>query len=159
LIPGFAFKSVDFQSSGAPVIKIKNVKANRVVLDNLAYVDPSFLATKQRYVVQSEDLLITMSGNRHDGTPETWVGKIAQFRDKRPFLVNQRVGILRPKPHVAVDRRYCAYVLSSWSYQELFIAIATSSGGQANLSPSQIFAADLVCTGQTGLRVWPVKRY
>ena len=63
---------------------------------------------------------------------------MAQFRELKPFLVNQRVGILRPKKGIEVDRRFFSFSLSSAFYQREFISIATSSGGQANLSPAQI---------------------
>ena len=54
------------------------------------------------YIEQRErggkgDLLITMSGNRHDGTKETWVGKVTEFRGDGNFSLNQRLGILRPR--------------------------------------------------------------
>ncbi|WP_417851098.1 restriction endonuclease subunit S [Thalassoglobus sp.] len=143
LVPGFAFKSREFVASGVPVLKIKNVKANQLLFDDVSYVDPAYLNTKPQFVVRDGDLLISMTGNRHDGTPSTWVGKIAQYRGTQPYLVNQRVGILRPKNGVELNRRFCSYLLSSSTYQDLFIAIATSSGGQANLSPAQIYGADL----------------
>jgi type I restriction enzyme S subunit len=143
LKPGFAFKSADFVELGAPVIKIKNVKAGSVVLDDLSYVDERFLDTKKSYIVRNGDILITMSGNRFDGSRETWVGKVAQFMSAEPYLLNQRVAILRPKAGVQLDRRCCSYILGSSEYQDLFIAIATSSGGQANLSPGQILGADI----------------
>lgn len=144
LKPGFAFKSSDFQDSGVPVIKIKNVKANAVVLDDLSYVDKSFLKTKNNYIVNYGDILITMSGNRFDGSRDTWVGKVAQFLSAEPCLLNQRVAVLRPKTGVPVNQRCCTYILCSDEYQDLFITIATSSGGQANLSPSQILGADVL---------------
>ncbi|MDK2742871.1 MAG: restriction endonuclease subunit S [Nitrospira sp. BO4] len=144
LKPGFAFKSADFIDTGAPVIKIKNVKANAVVLDDLSYVDDEFLEKKKSYIVNYGDILITMSGNRFDGSRDTWVGKVAQFRSSEPYLLNQRVAILRPKTGTKLDHRCCSYILGSSEYQDLFIAIATSSGGQANLSPSQILSADVL---------------
>lgn len=143
LVGGYAFKSSEFIESGIPVIKIKNVKANQMLFDNLSYVAPEFLKTRSDKVVQKGDLLITMSGNRFDGSPDTWVGKVAQFNECRPFLLNQRVGILRPKKGVELDRRFFLYALSSHFYQTEFIAIATSSGGQANLSPYQILGAPI----------------
>jgi len=143
LKPGFAFKSADFVQSGAPVIKIKNVKAGSVVLDDLSYVDERFLNTKRSYKIHHGDILITMSGNRFDGSRGTWVGKVAQFLSYKPCLLNQRVAILQPKAGHNLDRRCCSYILGSSEYQDLFIAIATSSGGQANLSPGQILGADI----------------
>jgi type I restriction enzyme S subunit len=143
LIGGYAFKSSDFIENGVPVIKIKNVKANRMLYEDLSYVSDSFLKTRPDKLIQRGDLLITMSGNRFDGSPDTWVGKVAQFNAESPFFLNQRVGILRPKTGVEIERRFFAYALSSQRYQNEFIAIATSSGGQANLSPSQILGANV----------------
>lgn len=143
LVSGYAFKSSEFIESGVPVIKIKNVKAGQMVYDNLSFVSAHFRTSRPDKIIKDGDLLITMSGNRLNGTKETWVGKVAQFRNSGTYFLNQRVGILRPKPGVEIERRYFNYALSSDFYQNEFIAIATSSGGQANLSPSQILGAPL----------------
>lgn len=108
-----------------------------MLFDDLSYVRPEFLRIRADKIVLKGDVLITMSGNRFDGSRETWVGKVAHFDEDAPFLLNQRVGVLRPRKGVNVDRRYFAFSLSSHSYQTEFIAIATSSGGQANLSPGR----------------------
>ena len=144
LINGYAFKSNEFISSGNPVIKIKNIKAGYFSEHEFSYVDDNFLITKTEKIVQESDLLISMTGNRHDGTPETWVGKIALFPYKKinNFFLNQRVGALRVKDNAKINPIYASYVLSSWEYQQWFIAIATSSGGQANLSPKQILETE-----------------
>ena len=140
---GFAFKSADFAPKGIPIIKIKNVKAGYFSEHDFSYVSPSFLSKRVDKIARWDDLLISMSGNRHDGSPETWVGKVALFRKTSDFLINQRVGALRLKPGAEFDVRFASYLLSSFPYQELFISIATSSGGQANLSPAQILKAPL----------------
>jgi len=145
LINGFAFKGKEFLESGTPVIKIKNVKAGHLAFEKLEYVDSSFLESRHEKVVRKGDLLITMSGNRHDGSMETWVGKVAWFNLQRSFLVNQRVGILRMKEGVKLNPRYVAYQLSSIDFQRHFISVATSSGGQANLSPDQIKNTEICC--------------
>src|SRR6266568_6301101 len=105
LHPGFAFRSQDFVPSGVPVVKIKNVKANGLDVSDLSFVDESFLETRSSYIVRIGDILITLSGNRFDGSKETWVGKVAQFRETGSYLLNQRVAVLRPKSEGAVDRR------------------------------------------------------
>lgn len=143
LTPGYAFKSSDFVSSGIPLLKIKNVKAGAIVLDDLSFVDEDFVQTKSSFLIRHGDILITLSGNRIDGSRETWVGKVAQFRINGQYLLNQRVGILRPKHQASVDTRCCAYLMGADEYQQLFIAIATSSGGQANLSSTQILNAEI----------------
>jgi len=122
---------------------IKNVKAGEFIEHDFSYVSEDFLQNRSNKLAQFGDLLISMSGNRHDGSPETWVGKIAQFRKTGNYFINQRVGALRVKPNADIEPQFASYLLSSRSYQELFIAIATSSGGQANLSPTQILGASL----------------
>ncbi len=141
LIPGFAFKSEEFTDNGIPVIKIKNVKAGYFSDHEFSYVTPDFIRSRRSKLAQFNDLLISMSGNRHDGSPDTWVGKVANFRRRDQYFINQRVGALRLKNPHNVDVRFAGYLLSSFPYQELFISIATSSGGQANLSPQQILTA------------------
>ena len=138
LVNGHAFRGSEFQLSGVPVLKIKNVKPNKILLDDLAYVDEKVAEKRPDKQVLRGDILITMSGNRMDGSKDTWVGKVAYFDLPGRYLLNQRVGILRPRPGVQVDRKCCSYFLSSEDYQQFFILVATSSGGQANLSPGQI---------------------
>ncbi len=141
---GFAFKSKEFIDEGVPVIKIKNVKAGFFSEHEFSYVSDKFLSERGNKLAKPHDLLISMSGNRHDGSPETWVGKVAFFDRKTPYFLNQRVGALRLKNGKQADVRFLGYLLSSFPYQEQFIAIATSSGGQANLSPAQILGAEIV---------------
>ncbi|MBT2131005.1 restriction endonuclease subunit S [Aliiroseovarius lamellibrachiae] len=140
---GFAFKSRDFIDQGVPVIKIKNVKAGFFSEHEFSYVSDKFLTERANKLAKPQDLLISMSGNRHDGSPETWVGKVAFFDRATPYFLNQRVGALRLKKEKQASIRFMGYLLSSFPYQEQFIAIATSSGGQANLSPAQILSAEI----------------
>jgi type I restriction enzyme S subunit len=141
LVNGYAFKSSEFIEQGVPVIKIKNVKAGYFSEHEFSYVHPKNLQSRKEKIAKVNDLLISMSGNRHDGSQETWVGKVAFFNKNRDYLINQRVGALRVKDRNVCNERFASYVLSSIPYQNLFISIATSSGGQANLSPSQILNA------------------
>ncbi len=143
LVTGYTFKSSDFFDYGIPVIKITNVKAGYFSKHQFSYVSPDFLDTISEKIALTDDLLISMSGNRHDGSPETWVGKVALFREEDTYLINQRVGILRLKRTDGLDARFASFLLSSYGYQQLFIAIATSSGGQANLSSKQILDAPI----------------
>ncbi len=131
---GFAFKSSDFVDAGVPIIKIKNVKPNKINLDGLSYASPELAESKKDYLIKPTDILITMSGNRSDGSPESWVGKVSLFRLNGDYLLNQRVSMIRAKEE-KVDRAFLAYNLSSWDTQVNLINKANSSGGQANISP------------------------
>jgi type I restriction enzyme S subunit len=140
---GYAFKGTDFISAGVPVIKIKNVKPGKIVFDNLSYVSREVANKTQNFRILPNDILITMSGNRIEGTPETWVGKAALFKHNGEFLLNQRVGILKVKDTNSVSEVFLSLLLSSKGFQYHFISKATSSGGQANISPSLIYGTDV----------------
>ena len=139
---GFAFKSSVFQAQGIPVLKIKNVKPNRIILNELAYVSPLLAEIKERYLARKDDILITMSGNRIDGSPDSWVGKVARFKLDGTYLINQRVSFMRVKETLA-DASFLGFYLSSWEMQNYFISKANSSGGQANISPDLVKDVDL----------------
>jgi type I restriction enzyme S subunit len=134
---GYAFKSQHFVDFGIPVIKIKNVKPNKIILDDLSFVPDEIAVQNQKYYIRPDEILITMSGNRSDGSPDSWVGKAAKFKHKGKFLLNQRVSAISPNPHQA-DVDFLAYKLSSWETQLELINHANSSGGQANISPDTI---------------------
>lgn len=141
---GYAFKGMDFIDEGIPVIKIKNVKAGKVNLNNLSYVSSEIAEKAKRFRIKQNDLLITMSGNRIDGTPETWVGKVGIFHREGEYLLNQRVSILNILDEEIMSRYFLCQLLSSEEFQYYFISNATSSGGQANISPDLIYSTEIV---------------
>lgn len=140
---GYAFKGMDFIESGVPVIKIKNVKAGKVILNNLSYVSREVADKVLRFRIKQNDLLITMSGNRIDGTPDTWVGKVGIFHRDGEYLLNQRVSILKIIDEAKMSRYFLNQLLSSEEFQYYFISNATSSGGQGNISPDLIYNTEI----------------
>ena len=136
IVNGFAFKSKAFTLEGIPVIKIKNIKAGKVILNDLDYISTSDINPKYTKI-RSSDILITMTGNRMDGSPETWVGKVSLFRHQGDFYLNQRVSALRLIDDT-VDNNFLSYYLSSWQSQLYFALNSNSSGGQANITPAVV---------------------
>lgn len=134
---GYGFKSSDFLKFGVPVLKIKNIKPNRIILDDLSYISEDLADKKQQAIIRKNDILITMTGNRIDGSPDSWVGKVALFNKDGKYALNQRISAIRVDDKIAIPR-YIAYVLSTWDSQVYFIKRANSSGGQANISPDII---------------------
>ncbi|MCX8482556.1 MAG: restriction endonuclease subunit S, partial [Crocinitomicaceae bacterium] len=99
---------------------------------------PSNLAIKlSKYQIKKGDILITMSGNRIDGSPDSWVGKVATFNLDGIFLLNQRVSKIKVNSE-KINPNYLNYVLGSFEFQNYFINKANSSGGQANISPETV---------------------
>lgn len=136
IVNGFAFKSKAFTLEGIPVIKIKNIKAGKVILNDLDYISTSDINPKYTKI-RSSDILITMTGNRMDGSPETWVGKVSLFRHQGDFYLNQRVSALRLIDD-SLDNNFLSYYLSSWQSQLYFALNSNSSGGQANITPAVV---------------------
>lgn len=136
---GVAFKSSEFVEHGVPVIKIKNVKPNRILLEDLSYVSQESSLNKKCFDVLPSDILITMTGNRKDGGPDSWVGKVALFNFTGKFLLNQRVSAIRVKDNSLVDHVFLSYLLSGWDTQLYFVNHSNSSGGQANISPDIVY--------------------
>ena len=145
IVNGFAFKSKAFTLEGFPVIKIKNIKAGKVILNDLDYISTSDINPKYTKI-RSSDILITMTGNRMDGSPETWVGKVSLFRHQGDFYLNQRVSALRLIDD-SVDNNFLSYYLSSWQSQLYFALNSNSSGGQANITPAVVQEYRLMVPG------------
>ena len=134
---GYAFKSRDFIESGIPVLKIKNVKPNEIRLEKLSFVSEKIAEANSSFLIEKESILLTMSGNRYDGSPDSWVGKAALFREDGKFLLNQRVCSIT-STHEDLNQKWLSYFLSSWEMQLYLIHRANSSGGQANISPTTL---------------------
>lgn len=135
---GFAFKGNDFIEGGVPVLKIKNVKAGKILLDNLSYVSKSVADKCKQFEIKKNDLLITMTGNRMDGGPDSWVGKVALFFKDGHYLLNQRISKIETIENDVLSKYYLSLLFTTEDYQYYFVSHATSSGGQANISPDLI---------------------
>jgi len=60
---GFAFKSVDYVDEGIPLVRIGNLKAREVDLDNsVVYLSSSYASKYSRFVLRQGDVLIALSG-------------------------------------------------------------------------------------------------
>ena len=132
-------KGNDFTESGIPVLKIKNIKAGKVFLDNLSYVSKIMADVASKVKVNKNDLLITMTGNRLDGGPDSWVGKVALFYKQGEYLLNQRLSFLDALNDDVLSKYYLCLQLTTEDFQYYFASNATSSGGQANISPDLIY--------------------
>jgi type I restriction enzyme S subunit len=135
VIPGYAFKSSDWQAEGIPVVKIKNITTdNAVDLTETDCVPESVLTPKlQKFVLNDGDILLAMTG--------ATAGKVGKVRTKRPILLNQRVAKIAP---VEADHGFIWSVVSSQEYQEKFFYLADGAA-QPNMSGGQIEGLEIPC--------------
>jgi type I restriction enzyme S subunit len=133
VIPGYAFKSSDWQDSGIPVVKIKNITGdNSVDLTNTDFVPETILRPKlQKFVLENNDILVAMTG--------ATAGKVGKVRTERTVLLNQRVAKIAP---VEADHGFIWAVVSSQEYQEKFFYLADGAA-QPNMSGGQIEGVEI----------------
>lgn len=135
VIPGYAFRSSDWQSNGVPVVKIKNIQQNNTIeTENTDFVsDAVFQATPSKFVLGHGDILIAMTG--------ATAGKIGKLRIKDRFLLNQRVAKILPDD-VFRSLVWCA--ISTGESKERFFRLADGAA-QPNMSGAQIESVELIC--------------
>ncbi|MEG4232707.1 restriction endonuclease subunit S [Microcoleus sp. Pol11C3] len=128
VIPGYAFKSKDWQKTGIPVIKIKNINANNTVdIQQTDFVSQSILTPKlKKYLLKGGEFLIAMTG--------ATAGKVGKLRTKEPMLLNQRVAKIEPLYNY---RSYIWQIISSEEGQNRFFKLADGAA-QPNMSGLQI---------------------
>jgi len=133
VIPGYAFKSSDWQDSGIPVVKIKNIRDdNSVDLSETDCVSESLLSQKlQKFVLKNGDILVAMTG--------ATAGKVGKVRTDRPILLNQRVAKISP---VEADHQFIWAIVSSEEYQQKFFQLADGAA-QPNMSGGQIESVEI----------------
>lgn len=142
VISGFAFKSGDFRKdSGIPAIKIKNIKNGDVDLAECDYVDNKFLSLNEKYHVNQNDILVSLTGS-HLTQPNSVVGRIALYRHKHTSLLNQRAGKILPDLNL-VNPFYLYSYLSQDSVKESIALKARGAANQANISPGDVEDTDL----------------
>ncbi|MEX2607769.1 MAG: restriction endonuclease subunit S [Kiritimatiellia bacterium] len=128
---GFAFKSKDLGSVGLPVVKIANIQDKRVLSKcKDHFPEELFEAKLQRYVLDESDILVAMTGAGSVGK----IGKMPCVNGR--YLVNQRVGIVRPDKHIA-DPKFVYYAISQDHYEKELYALGLGAG-QPNVSAQQI---------------------
>lgn len=123
---GYAFKSIDFQNKGIPVVRISNINDKSVLLDDkTVFVDNVSQDILQKYSIHKGDILIALSG--------ATTGKFGIYKEDTDALLNQRVAKLVPSS--LVDNLYLYYYLNILRSIILQKAIGVA---QPNISPKEI---------------------
>ena len=123
---GFAFKSKLFVNDGLPIVRIKNIKNEKVLLDDVVYFNVEDYGKKlDSYQIKKNDILLAMSG--------ATTGKIGLYDTDEISYLNQRVGLFRIENSNL--RSYLFYFLSTQIEKNLELSLGAA---QPNLSTEQI---------------------
>ncbi|SFQ15582.1 restriction endonuclease subunit S [Parafilimonas terrae] len=141
VISGFAFKSKDFQPIGTPIIKIKSIKDENIVLDENDCVD-SAIEVPTRFHLSKGDILISLTGS-HITLPSSVVGRVARYRHETNSYLNQRAG-----KFINIDNERCSkdYLFYFLLQKETLTKIANKAQGaanQANISPTDVEGVEI----------------
>lgn len=124
ILNGYAFKSQKYVNSGIRVIRIANVQDGYIEDDKPVFYPLETEGEIQKYMLETEDLLISLTGN---------VGRVAFLNnDMLPAALNQRVGCLRCK-NFPFNKALLFYYLLRQEFQDSCIK---NSKGSAQLNMS-----------------------
>jgi type I restriction enzyme S subunit len=141
VISGFAFKSKDFQPIGTPIIKIKSIKEENIVLDESDCVD-SAIEVPTRFHLSKGDILISLTGS-HITLPSSVVGRVARYRHETNSYLNQRAGKFI---NIDIEKCHNDYLFYFLLQKETLNKIANKAQGaanQANISPGDVEGVEI----------------
>ena len=125
ILNGYAFKSKEYVDNGIRVIRITNVQKGIIEDADPKYYDISQKDKLKNYMLEENDLLISLTGN---------VGRVGLMpKELLPAGLNQRVGCLRIKETKNISIEYLYQYLNSDNFENE--CINNSNGiAQKNLS-------------------------
>ncbi|TVP64537.1 MAG: hypothetical protein EA343_05165 [Nodularia sp. (in: Bacteria)] len=130
---GFAFKSQNYTEQGFQIIKIGNIKPGKLnIKDNKTFIDKIDSSILDRYLLESDDILITLTGTRLKRD----YGFVTIVKNEKQLLLNQRVARLRFYPPLYPV--YFCYSLQSEPFRDNFFQNETGNVGQGNVSMGAI---------------------
>lgn len=141
VISGFAFKSKDFQSVGTPIIKIKSIKDENIVLDESDCVD-SAIEVPIRFHLSKGDILISLTGS-HITLPSSVVGRVARYRHETNSYLNQRAGKFINIDNERCHKDYLFYFLLQKDTLNKIANKAQGAANQANISPGDVEGVEI----------------
>jgi len=134
---GFAFKSSNFCQKGVLVLKIANVSHLSLKWDDTSYLPNRFVQTYPDYIAPPHSLIFALT------RPIIKAGiKTVKLLGDESFLINQRVGFL--KPSKKINSNFLIYVTQSSSFIAHFTNKITLTI-QPNISTEQIESIKICC--------------
>jgi len=109
IINGYAFKSENYTNSGIRIIRITNVQKG-FIEDNLPIFYPDDTTDVRQYMLRTNDLLVSLTGN---------VGRVALLEEKfLPAVLNQRVACIRLKSQNELMLSYLFHYLNNDNFEK-----------------------------------------
>ena len=132
---GYAFKSSDFSEQGVPIVRISNIRNNKLDFSDAAFYNNQIKNNLSDYLIEEDDVLIAMSG--------ATTGKVGiASKDNLPAIVNQRVGRFVIQDKEKLSQKFLRYLVQSSDFINQ-VNIHAIGGAQPNISATQIESISL----------------
>ena len=134
--PGYAFKKSDMTDEGIDLVKIGNLKNNKVIV-------PSDVKIKEDirfkdFIINKNDILMALTGDPvYKGSIQTWVGRTSKYLNDEIAYLNQRVCKLIPNERI-IYGDYLYYWLIRYDKTYEIAGLFHGSANQANISHKEV---------------------
>lgn len=135
---GYAFKSKWWQSSGIPVLKIKDITSNGINFNDLSFVDEDKKKYASSFIVRGGEVVLALTG--------ATAGKMSIIpKLDGELLINQRVGLVKPvnDDDILENMPFIYALLKSKRLNNLIKEFALGSA-QPNISPVALGEIDII---------------
>lgn len=139
VLGGAAFKSIDYEDDGIPLIRIGTINKGYFDKSQIVFLPSNFAISHERYIVKPKDLLITLTGT----VGKDDYGNVYVMEDHfDQYLLNQRVAKLIVNQDYLITR-FFEFLLKQ---KEVKAELTDVSRGvrQANISNEDIYNLDVI---------------
>ena len=128
IIPGYAFKSKDFNFGSNVAIKIKDINSEGICVSS---ADTVAFTPSDKFKLSEGDFAMAMTG--------ATIGKVGRLNSKRDNVyINQRVCKFIPKGSIC-DKDYLYYILSTNSFKHFIYNNVDSKLAQPNIGHPTLY--------------------
>lgn len=134
--PGYAFKKSDMTDTGIELVKIGNLKNNKVIIPSGVKIkeDTKF----KDFIINKGDILMALTGDPvYKGNIQTWVGRTSMYLNNKVAYLNQRVCKLMPNEKIILND-YLYYWLIRHDKTYEIAGLFHGSANQANISHKEV---------------------
>lgn len=143
---GYAFKSgdlkIDNDGNSYHIFKMGHIERGGGLKENAtkSYINKLKCAKLEKYILKVGDLLMAMTDMKDN---VAILGNTALINENDKYIVNQRVGLIRPKNNLGIDYSFLFLTTNENSFIERLRSQA-NSGVQVNLSTEAIKSAKMI---------------
>lgn len=138
LLNGYAYKSNTYVTdSNNLVIRLGNVKNNKILLDAKPVFIPNNIATEtERFKIQENDILITLTGTRYKRDYLYSALVTANDLAENNLYLNQRVGCFRTKEGYLPQ--YLNILIKTQNFLDIAFELETGNVNQGNIGTTNL---------------------